>query len=112
MVAAVAVDNHIIAPVTLCEDQAMLGKRGGERLPAVGAVPAIMDRVADRLEVGSEASRLFKLGARGGFGFDVRTALVRDFRKPEFLFEGAAKLLHLVFVKSGVNRGERGQVDP
>src|SRR5271154_480285 len=107
MVAAIAVDNHVIAPVALGEDQAMLVKRGGEGLPAVGALPAFLNRVAYRLEVGSEAARLFELGAVGGFGFDVLGALVRDRRKAELLFEVAAKLLHLVFVKSGVDGGER-----
>src|SRR5277367_4097056 len=106
MEASGAVDNHIVAPVAFGEDQALLAKRGGEGLPAVGALPAFLNGVADRLKVGSEASRLFELGAVGGFGFNVGGALVRYRRKAKLRFELAAKLLHLVFVKAGVKRRE------
>src|SRR5208337_710271 len=112
MVAALAIDDDKSPPVATRQHQVMLGKRGGERLPAVGALPAIVNGVADRLEVTAKAARLFELGAGGGFGFDVRAALVRHAGKAELLFECAAKILHLVFVEAWVDRGERLEVDP
>src|SRR5271165_6991165 len=112
MVAALAIDDDKSPPVATRQHQVMLGKRGGERLPAVGALPAIVNRVADYLEVTAETARLLELGAGGGFGFDVLAALVRHFGKAKLLFECAAKLLHLVLVEARIDRGERGQVDP
>ena len=112
VVAALGVDNHVIAPVALRQDQPALGKRGREGLPAVGALPALMNGVADRLEIGSEASRLLELGAGCRFGFHVLAALVRHSGEAKLLLELAAKVLHLVLVKAGVDSGERRQVDP